>query len=189
LIDQPLAGLTEATRKRAERPAQSGRGVGLADALEIAQHERRPFRFGQLANLFVDRAHERGPRFIRHVPVPLGDSGFVLALSTANGAAPRLDADANSDTVQPCRQGLPGPDGGCAANERQEHRLERIFGVGVMSEHVAANSPHERAMAEHQFLKCSLVPVPPEPFEQVGVRGAGVRDSNHGLKQRQTHHP
>jgi hypothetical protein len=114
--------------------------------------------------------------------VPLRDRDAMLALPPTNRASPGLDRHADGHSVQPGGQGLPGADGRSAADKGQEDGLEGVLGIGVVRQELTAHCPDERTMTAHQLLERSLIPVPAEPVEQVGIGGAGIRDADHGLQ-------
>ncbi len=90
--------------------------------------------------------------------------------------------------MQPRGQRLPRANGSSTSDQRQKHRLERVFRVGVVRQKVSANRPDERAVPTNQFLERPLIAVLFEPVEQVGIGRSGVRQTDDGMHQRRIHH-
>jgi hypothetical protein len=60
--------------------------------------------------------------------------------------------------MQPCWQRLPSTNTPGPLYQSEEHRLERILGIGVMRKQLTTHGPHEWAMPTDEFLERRLVP-------------------------------
>jgi hypothetical protein len=59
------------------------------------------------------------------------------------------------------------------ADENQEGCLKRVFGIRLIPQDALAYAEHHRSMAADQQLKCPLVAVRDESFQQFGISGLG----------------
>jgi hypothetical protein len=71
--------------------------------------------------------------------------------------------------VQPAGKASRGPDAGGLARQDKEGRLEGVFGVVPVPEHVLADAQDHRPVAGHQYLECRRIAAGKEAAKEPGV--------------------
>ena len=140
-------------------------------AFEIAQHHGQAVALRQPGEFLVDDRSEfggfercfwRAAGLIPAVFVPHHTAGINPA------ARLQLQRRVHRDPVQPAadarladRPGLP--------QERQERRLEHVFGIGLVAQHAQARRPHRVGVPAHEQFKRGRITSSNEPTQQLAV--------------------
>jgi hypothetical protein len=89
--------------------------------------------------------------------------------------------------VEPCGKSTPGADATCTAYQGEEHSLESVLGVGLMSEELTTHSPDKRPVPAHEFLECLGISCRREACEEICIRSAGISHANNSVQQQRAH--
>ncbi len=127
-VSQQIAGSREPSADGTDRPAQPCGRLGVGQALEIAEDDRRPVLLRQPADFLVQRRQQldpvglrfRGDRFAseRYGPHP-----------GALGARLGLGGDSSGHAIQPAAQRVSHPDRSSPAYQHEERRLKGVLNV------------------------------------------------------------
>jgi hypothetical protein len=80
-----------------------------------------------------------------------------------------LAGHVEGDLVEPTCQGFALPDGRCLAGEDEERRLEGVFGILGLVQHLSAHAQYQRPVPPHESVESGLVPSANERMEQLSV--------------------
>src|SRR5262249_19730780 len=145
-----LAGLGEACGEGAVLPAEMAGGLGLAPALQAAEHERRAMLLRQRRHLLVEDGLHLAQRRLDFRCGARDRRGALLAGAAAGVPALHLQGRAVSGPVEPACQGAGVADGGGLAGEDEEGSLEGVLRVVGIAEYTAANAQDEPPVPPNQ---------------------------------------
>ena len=143
--------------------------------MQSAQNQRHLKFFRQAANLVVNDCVKVVP-----ISVGVGHCAFEaprgrFPVHTASGCSAGHEAYAMDNAVQPPSKCVRVLNSFGCTDQRQERRLECVFGIHLVRDQIATNASNQRSVPANDERKCGLIAYPDETAHQLGVRQRSCR--------------